>query len=107
MKAKLFLLLIVPLFALFLMVRLSAEDLPVLSPDGSAGASGEAVNPGDLPPGPASPKPAAGPSIMTAEQGEELAKKIDKVQDDQKKIIEKLDQLQKDLEFVKVSVRTR
>ena len=44
---------------------------------------------------------------MTAEQGEELAKKIDKVQDDQKKIIEKLDQLQKDLEFVKVSVRTR
>ena len=89
-----------------------AESLPVLSPDASDGSQGEVVGPGDAQadgaaPKKEAPKAAAGATIMTAEQGEELGKKIDKLLEDQKVIIEKLDQLQKDLDFVKTSVRTR
>lgn len=110
MKAKhLALLLLVPAFAVFLMVRLSAEDLPVLSPDGSG--AGEVVNPGDQPDDGTAPKggssKSGAPTIMSAEQGEEIAKKIDKVQEDQKKILEKLEELRKEMDFLKASVRTR
>lgn len=115
MKAKFFLLLLVPLFALFVMTRLSAEDLPVLSPDGSD-QPGEVVQPdggGEATGGAPAPKKetakggGAGASIMTAEQGEDLAKKLDKLQEDQKKILEKLDDLHKEMDFLKASVRTR
>jgi hypothetical protein len=107
MKAKLFLLLLVPLFALLLMIRLPAEDLPVLTPEGPS--DGGVVSPSDDPSGGDKPKSdgAKGATIMTAEQGEELARKVDKLAEDQKKIIEKLDAIQKDLDFVKVSVRVR
>jgi hypothetical protein len=109
MKAKdLALLLLVPAFALLLMVRLSAEDLPVLSPDGSG--SGEVVSPGDQSGDDTSSKrdsKSGAPSIMSAELGEEIAKKVDKVQEDQKKILEKLEELRKEMDFLKASVRTR
>ena len=87
MKTKFFLLLLVPLFALLVMTRLPAEDLPVLTPDGPSDA---VVSPTDNQSGGEKPKPDGpkGATIMTAEQGEELAKKIDKIQDDQKKILE-------------------
>ena len=48
-----------------------------------------------------------GVSIMTAEQGEELVKKIEKLQEDQKKILDLLAKIQSDIEFLKASSRVR
>ena len=108
MKAKTSFILMA-VFTLFFFFRLSAEDRPVLTPDGSGGPSDAVVSPGDSSgeKPKETPKAAGGATIMTAEQGEDLAKKIDKVQEDQKKILEKLDQLEKEMDFLKASVRTR
>ncbi len=107
MKTKLFLLLIVPLFALFLMIRLSAEDLPV---QGSKDASGEVVAPagtGQDQSKPGSSASAGDATIMTAEQGEELQKKINKYVEQQEKVLEKIGQMEKEMEFVKAASRNR
>jgi hypothetical protein len=55
----------------------------------------------------ASKKGGAGVSIMTAEQGEALQEKVDKLLEDQKKLLEKIEQMQKDIEFIKAASRTR
>jgi hypothetical protein len=81
-----------------------AQDRPVLSPDDSGATADGGDGTGDVAP---RKDPAKSGTVMTAEQGEELEKKIDKLLEEQKKVIEKLDQLQKDLDFVKVSVRVR
>jgi hypothetical protein len=88
MKAKLLLLLLVPLLALLIMIRLPAED--VVTPQGSE-----------------PPKASGKVTLMSAEQGEALQGKIDQYLDQQKKILEKIEQMEKDMEFVKSASRTR
>jgi hypothetical protein len=98
---------IVSIFALTLSAP-AQDDLPVLSPDESgAPADSGAPDSGEQPAKKKDSAKGGAVAAMTAEQGEDLEKKIDKLLDEQKKVIEKLDQLQKDLDFVKVSVRVR
>jgi len=118
MKSKR-LLFLVPLFALTLALPLNllGEGLPVLTPEDDAAVDqGEVIKPEgaknekDKEPnnkkeGAKAGTSGAGLSIMSAEQGEELQKKIDKLQEDQKKILEKLEQMQKDLDFIRAAAR--
>ena len=111
MKFKV-LVLFLPLVLACLPLTVRSQDVQVLTPEPAGGSAPAPVLPEDEAGMEASggSKPGAssgGLSIMTAEKGDEILEKIAKLQDDQKKILEALAALQKEVEFIKVSTRVR
>jgi len=97
MKTKNFLLMAAVAALLFsALPRISSQEVVTPGGDGGAQPAGGGAG-GDK----------KGVSIMTAEQGEELQAKVDKLLEDQKKLLEKIEQMQKDIEFIKAASRTR
>lgn len=86
------------LFPILAAMALLLAIAPWSSGQDAAGANGQAD---------AGKKGGAGVSIMTAEQGDALQQKVEKLLEDQKKLLEKIDQMQKDIEFIKAASRTR
>jgi TolA-binding protein len=84
-----------------LIAPLSSQEVvtPGASDSGSSGGSSAE--------GGGQGKSAGGISIMTAEQGEALQNKVEKLLEDQKKLLEKIEVMQKDIQFIKAASRTR
>jgi hypothetical protein len=98
MKPKKLLPLIAAMALLFALAPWSSsQDAVAPGADGQPGGAADAGN----------KKGGAGVSIMTAEQGDALQQKVEKLLEDQKKLLEKIDQMQKDIEFIKAASRTR